>query len=119
MKVLIKKKLDLTVRNLKLANQAINFYVEQNILNNAKFIKQKNTYILNKDFFNQAPEVTFRSFSSVLIKVSGKYYSPRGTKITDAISKILCIIEPKANKLTLGGCYIEKVNKTILITKEN
>ncbi len=114
-----KKKLYLTVKNLKSANQAINFYVKQNIKNNSKFIEKKNTYILNKDFFNQAPEVTFRSFSSVLIKVSGKYYSPRGTKITDAISKILYIVEPKVKKFTLGGCYIEKINKTILITKEN
>ena len=62
---------------------------------------------------------SFRSFSEVLKKVSGKYYSPRGTKITDAISKILDTAEPKVKKFTLGGCYIEKVNKTILITKEN
>ena len=25
----------------------------------------------------------------------------------------------EVKKFTLGGCYIEKVNKTILITKEN
>ncbi|SVC78660.1 uncharacterized protein METZ01_LOCUS331514 [marine metagenome] len=36
-----KKKLDLTIKNLKSADSAINFYVEKNIQNNAKFIKQK------------------------------------------------------------------------------
>ena len=113
-----KKKLDLTIKNLKIANQAINFYVKQNIQNNTKFIKQKNTYILNKLFFNQALEVTFRSFSSILIKISGKYYSPRGTKITEAISKILYKTKLKVSKFTLGGCFIEKTNETVFITKE-
>ena len=61
-----KKKLDLTIQNLKSANNAINFYVEKNIQNNAKFIKQKNIYILNKFFLNQSEEVLFRSISSIL-----------------------------------------------------
>ncbi len=46
-----KKKLDLTIANLKSSNNSINFYVTKNIEDNAKFIKQENTYILNKFFF--------------------------------------------------------------------
>ena len=111
-----KKKLNLTINNLKSANNAINFYVEKNIQNNAKFIKQKNIYILNKFFFNQSEEVLFRSISSILKIVSGRYYSPRGKSILSAISNIK---SNKVKKLTLGRCYIEKVNETVLISTEN
>ena len=111
-----KKKLDLTIRNLKFSNNSINFYVTKNIQDNAKFIKQKNTYILNNSFLNQSHEVIFRSFSKVLKKISNRYYPPRGKSITDLILKIS---STKYKKFTLGGCYIEKINKTVLITKEN
>ena len=111
-----KKKLDLTIRNLKSSNNSINFYVTKNIQDNAKFLKQENTYILNKFFFNQSQEVIFRSFSTVLKKISNRYYPPRGKSVSDSILKINSI---KYKKFTLGGCYVEKINETILITKEN
>ena len=111
-----KKKLDLTIRNLKSSNNSINFYVTKNIQDNAKFLKQENTYILNKFFFNQSQEVIFRSFSTVLKKISSRYYPPRGKSISDLILKIN---STKYKKFTLGGCYVEKINETILITKEN
>ena len=111
-----KKKLNLTIRNLKSANSAINFYVEKNICDNAKFNKQKNTYILNKYFIDQPKEVIFRSISLILKKISDRYYSPRGKSISDLITKIK---STRSKKFTLGGCYIEKVNESILITREN
>ena len=111
-----KKKLGLTIKNLKSSDSAISFYVEKNIQDNTKFIKQKNIYILNKFFFNQSEEVIFRSISSILKLVSGRYYSPRGKSILSAISNIK---SNKVKKLTLGRCYIEKVNETVLISREN
>ena len=110
------KKLDLTIKNLKSANDGINFYVKKNIKNNAKFIENKKTYILNKYFFSQAEEVIFRSISLVLKKISGRYYSPRGKSISDSIVKINYL---KCKKFTLGGCFIEKINETVFITREN
>ena len=110
-----KKKLGLTIKNLKSADSAINFYVEKNIQDNAKFIKQKNIYILNKFFFNQSEEVIFRSIASILKLVSNRYYAPRGKTILDAIYNIKF---NKIKKLTLGRCYIEKVNETVLISNE-
>ena len=110
-----KKKLDLTIKNLKTANQGINFYVEKNIKDNAKFIENKKTYILNKYFFKQPEEVIFRSISLVLKKISSRYYPPRGKSISDSILKINSI---KCKKFTLGGCFIEKVNETVFITRE-
>ena len=110
------KKLDLTIKNLKSANDGINFYVKKNIKNNAKFIENKKTYILNKYFFSQAEEVIFRSISLVLKKISGRYYSPRGKSISDSIVKINSL---KCKRFTLGGCFIEKINETVFITREN
>ena len=82
----------------------------QNLLNKKTFIFWTNF------FFNQPEEVLFRSISSILKIVSGRYYSPRGKSILDLILKTNF---KEVKKFTLGGCYIEKVNKTILITKEN
>ena len=110
------KKLDLTIKNLKSANDGINFYVKKNIKNNAKFIENKKTYILNKYFFSQSEEVIFRSISLVLKKISGRYYSPRGKSISDSIVKINSL---KCKRFTLGGCFIEKINETVFITREN
>ena len=106
----------MTIKNLKIANNSINFYVEQNIASNAKYFKRKNVYILSKFFFEQSEEVIFRSISLLLKKISGRYYSPRGKSITDSISKISA---KNFNKFTIGGCYIDKVNETIFISREN
>ena len=90
--------------------------MKKNIENNTKFIKKNNTYILNSLFFKQSEEVIFRSVSLILKTVSNRYYSSRGKSILDLILKIN---SNKFNKFTLGGCLIEKINKTVLITKEN
>ena len=111
-----KKKLDLTIKNLKSANNGINYYVKKNINNNARFIENKKTYILNKYFFNQSEEVIFRSISYVLKKISGRYYSPRGKSISDSMIKINSL---KCKRFTLGGCFVEKINETVVITREN
>ena len=111
-----KKKLDLTVRNLKFANDGIDFYVRKNITNNSRFIENKKTFILNKYFFKQSQEVVFRSIAIILRKISGRYYQPRGKSILELILKIN---SKKNKKLTLGGCFIEKINKTVFISEEN
>ncbi len=107
--------MDITIRNLQSANDAMYFYVKKNIEENAKYIEKKNAYILNKFFFVQPNEIIFRSISLVLKKISGNYYSPRGKSILESILKIN---SEKFHKFTLGGCYIEKMHETILITKE-
>ena len=121
------KKFDLTIDNLKSSDFDVKIYVHKNIENNATFVKNK--CILSRDFFfEQGSEVVFRSFYEVLKKVSGKYYPPRGTKIKDAISKCMFSnykgkseINSKKEgdlKFTLGGCYIERINQTVIISKE-
>jgi len=112
-----KKKLRLTIRNLKDSDQSINFYVKKNIVENTKFFKNKNIFILNKFFFDQPHEIIFRSLSFLMKSISGKYYGARGKSIE---SLIMNIKEKKIKtKVTLGGCFIEKVSETILISREN
>jgi len=110
-----KKKLYLTVKNLKSANKAINFYVEKNIKDNSNFFKHKNICVLKKSFFEQPDEILLRSISIILRKIGKKYYSPRGKSILNLIFKIQ---SRNLNKTNLGNCYIEKINKTYIISKE-
>ena len=110
------KKFNLTIKNLKSSDDTINFYVNNNIKKNSTLIDAKNICFLNKNFFIQSNEVVFRSLSFILKSISSKYYSSRGKSI---LSLIVKINKNKLYKVTLGGCCIEKINETILITKEN
>ena len=111
-----KKKLRLTIKNLKDSDQSINFYVKKNIDENTKFFKNKNTFILNKFFFEQPHEIIFRSLSFSMKSVSEKYYVARGKSVEDLIKKIKT--DKIKTKVTLGGCFVEKINETILISRE-
>ena len=48
--------------------------------------------------------------------ISGKYYVARGKRINDLIEKIK--LNKISTKVTLGGCFVEKINETILISRE-
>ena len=109
------KKLNLTIKNLKIANESINYYVKRNFRLNTKFNENKNMFILSNNFFKQSDEVLFRSMSAVLKKISGKYYSPRGKSIYDSILRMKL---KNFKKFTLGGCFVEKVSETVFITRE-
>ena len=110
------KKLKLTINNLKDSDKSIKFYVDKNLEKNSIFLKIKNIYILNNDFFDQSHEIIFRSLTKVIQKLGKKYYPVRGKSINELINKINTKLYLK---VTLGGCFIERVNKTILISKEN
>ena len=110
------KKFNLTIKNLKSSNNTIDFYVNDNIKKNSTYVNKKNIYFLNNFFFNQPHEIVFRSLSFILKFISSRYYSSRGKSISALITKIK---KNKLHKSTLGGCCIEKINETILITKEN
>ena len=111
-----KKKLKLTINNLKDSNNSITFYVERNLKENTIFLVTKNIYILNQNFFDQSHEVTFRSLTKIIQKVGKKYYPVRGKSINELIKGINA---KSFSKVTLGGCFIERANETILISREN
>ena len=109
------KKLKLTINNLKDSDKSIKFYVDRNLKKNVVFFKRKNTHILNYNFFDQSHEIIFRSLTKLIQKTGKKYYPVRGKSINELIKKIN---RKFFNKVTLGGCFIERVNETILISPE-
>ena len=105
-----------TINNLKSSNKVVNFYVNKNLINNSFFDKKSNQTFLNKLFFLQSYEVIFRSLTESIRLVGKKYYSVRGKKI----DKIINLVEGnKKFRVTLGGCIIEKVNQTVIISRES
>ena len=110
-----RKKFFLTIKNLKFANENIEFYTKKNLENNVTILSKKNFIIIKKNFFSQSNEVVFRSLTEV-IKILGKrYYAVRGKKI----DKVIDLISTKSSfKVTLGGCIIKKVNETVILYKE-
>ena len=110
-----KKKLQLTIKNLKESNKTINFYTIKNIKENSVYLKINNRCVLSKNFFEQSKEVTFRSLIDLMKIVSQRYYPPRGRSVNEVILKIR---SNKLKKVTLGGCLIEKINETVFISSE-
>tara|TARA_Y100000590_G_scaffold37623_1_gene40521 strand:+ start:107 stop:1156 length:1050 start_codon:yes stop_codon:yes gene_type:complete len=108
------QKLNLTINNLSSSNKAINYYVNKNISENSKILK-KSTYILSQKFLDNPTDVLIRSFSKVLKLVGENYYPPRGKSL---IYLINLIKSKNFNKMTLSGCVIEKISKSLLIYKE-
>ena len=105
----------ITIKNLKYSNNVINFYVAENLKQNTFFSNKNKRLILNKSFFLKSYEVVFRGLSDSLKKIGGKYYSVRGKKLEKMIYDIQ---NNRLFRATLGGCIVEKVNHTIIISKE-
>jgi tRNA(Ile)-lysidine synthase len=110
------KKLKLTINNLKDSDKSIKFYVDRNLEKNLIFLKKRNIYILNNNFFDQSHEIIFRSLTQIIQKLGKKYYPVRGKSIDELIKGIKSKL---LSKVTLGDCFIERVNETIIISKEN
>ena len=110
-----KQKLSHTIKNLKHSNTVIDYYVKENLKKNTFFSTKNYQLILNNDFFQQPYEVVFRAFSDSIKLIGKKYYAVRGKKL----DKILADIEKnRLFRATLGGCIIEKVQQTVIISKE-
>ena len=110
-----RNKFFLTIKNLKIANENIKFYVKRNLSENLTFFEKKQKIILKENFLFQSDEVLFRSFVELIKMIGKKYHPVRGKKI----DKIIQLINSKPSfKVTLGGCVIKKVNGTIILSKE-
>ena len=105
----------LTIKNLKTANENIQFYLKKNLGENVTFLQKRQKVILKESFLFQSDEVLFRSFVELIQIIGKKYHPVRGKKI----DKIIQLINSKSSfKVTLGGCIIKKVNGTIILSKE-
>ena len=106
----------LTLKNLSKSDQAIQFFVEKNVVENSKYFEKDKKIILNKSFFNNPDEIIFRSFIEVLTTISMKKNYPRGKKAVALLNSLK--FSNKIVKLTLSGCIIEKIHDTVIIYPE-
>ena len=110
-----KDKFLLTIKNLKSSNETIKFYTTENLRENVFLAKRKKLAVLKQNFFFHSDEIIFRSFSKIVTIIGKKYYPVRGKKLEKTIE----LIKTRSQfKVTLGGCVIEKVNQTVLVSKE-
>ncbi len=109
-------KFNLTIKNLRFANESIKYFVEKNLKDNSTISNTNKFVILNKNFFLQPEEVVFRSLTEVLKGVGKKYYPVRGKKIDNLIDQVK---KESYFKVTLGKCVIKRVNNTIIVLKEH
>ena len=86
------------------------------ILKKTLFFIKKKKLILKNEYFKQPLEIILRSLSESIKLVGQKGLPVRGKKLQKIISKIK---NHASYKQTIGGCIIEKVNETIIISKEN
>ena len=104
-----------TIKNLKHSNSIVNFYLNENLQKNTFFNAKEKKFTINQKFFEQPYEIIFRSLTIIINLIGNKYHSVRGKKIKNLINNIK---NDTLFKATLGGCIIEKVNQTVIITKE-
>ena len=110
------KKIDLTIKNLKSADDALDYYAKNNVEENAVYNTKNKSYLIKKHFFSHPNEVLLRSMGTILKNISGRYYAPRGKKLEGLISRLNS--ENNLKKTTLGGCILEKIHHTVIISKE-
>jgi len=115
-KGLDRKKLITTIKNLKHSNNVVDYYVNENLKKNTFFSLKKKRLIIKNQYFNQPFEIILRSLSESIKLIGKRSYSVRGKKLAKIISKIE---NNRFFKQTLGGCIIEKVNQTIILSKEH
>ena len=111
-----KKKMMMTIQNLKYSNDAIGFYYNSNLEKNTFFSAKKNFYLLNDQFFDQPHEIIFRGLSDIIKIIGKKFNFVRGRKLDYVIHEIR---KDKFYRGTLGGCKIKRVNQTVIISKEH
>ena len=104
-----------TIKNLKYSNSIVNFYLNENLQKNTFFNSKEKKFTINQKFFEQPYEIIFRSLTILINIIGNKYHSVRGKKIDNLINNIE---NDSLFKATLGGCIIEKVNQTVIISKE-
>jgi tRNA(Ile)-lysidine synthase len=109
------RKITKTVDNLVSANDALTFYKNKALYKHASFISKEKCLINKQIFSEEAGEIIFKSFSDILLLVSGSYYPPRSKKVINLINRLK---KNKFAKSTLGGCIVQEKDNFILISRE-
>ena len=113
------KKFKMTFENLISSNNSIEYFVQKNISENSSISLLKNNNgkaFLSSEFFSNADEIILRSFTKILQDISGRYFPARGKGVSRIINQIR---QKSLTKTTIGGCVIEKIQNSVVISREN
>ena len=113
------KKFKMTFENLISSNNSIEYFVQKNISENSSvsLLKKNNgKAFLSLEFFSNTDEIILRSFTKILQDISGRYFPARGKGVSRIINQIK---QKSLTKTTIGGCVIEKIENSVVISKEN
>ena len=110
-------KFKLSLNNLSKSNNALDYYVKKNIDDNSNYLKLTNSIILKDDFLKQPGEIVFRSFSELIQKIGKKDTFARGSKVENLLKYLRST--NNYSKKTLSGCIIQKLENSVIISKEN
>ena len=113
------KKFKMTFENLISSNNSIEYFVQKNISENSSvslFKKNNGKAFLSLEFFSNTDEIILRSFTKILQDISGRYFPARGKGVSRIINQIK---QKSLTKTTIGGCVIEKIENSVVISKEN
>ncbi len=110
-------KFKLSLNNLSISNNTIDYYVQKNINDNSNYFKLTNSIILKDDFLKQPDEIVFRSFSELIQKIGKKDTYARGAKVENLLKYLRST--SNYSKKTLSGCIIQKLENSVIISSEN
>ena len=108
-------KLKLTLNNLQMANESIDYYVEKSLKKHIRYLKNNMGLVNFSLFRHESEEVIFRNISDIISKIGGNYYPPRGKEVKNLIIKTQ---NDNFKKATLGGCIIEKDHNILIFRRE-
>ena len=108
-------KIKLTIKNLQIAEDSLNYYFEKSIQKYVREINQNKWLIANKLLDQESKEIVFRTIGYVISKVGNTYYPPRGKNLQNLIVKMSL---NKPLKVTLGKCIIERLKNSFIISNE-
>ena len=108
-------KIKLTIKNLQIAENSLNYYFQKSTQKYVREINQNKWLIANKLLDQESKEIIFRTIGYVISKVGNTYYPPRGKNLQNLIVK-MSLNEPL--KVTLGKCIIERVKSSFIISNE-
>ena len=108
-------KIKLTIKNLKIAENSLDYYFQKSIQEYVREINQNKCLVSNKLFNQESKEIIFRVIGHVITKIGNTYYAPRGKNLQNLIEKMNIT---KSFKATLGRCVIERVKNSFIISNE-
>ena len=113
--MLFRSRLLSTIKNLKNANNSINYLINSSLKSFVRVNSRGIISILLERFVSLPEEVKFRSISKLLKFVGKGKNTPRSKNILNVLNSMS---ENNFKNLTIAGCLIKKNNKQILILPE-